>query len=80
MHKPKVGDRVAFKRSLSSRIDGLVWSKDFCDRVKFKGKDSYKGIITKIIYHKLFIFKRDKPLYIIDDYYITEDVKLILRG
>ena len=74
----KVGDRVGYNRSDCELIHPESWGLCFVRQFIYKGKDKRKGVITKIKTHRFYLIKRKTPLYIIDDYYQTIKVKIII--
>ena len=78
----RVGDRVAFNRKdakISNHACG-AFGIDYFNCLEFKDCKFYKGLVTKIKTHAWFFFKLDNPIYIIDDYYVTDNVRLIMSA
>lgn len=78
--KHKVGDRVAFKRD-DAFISGsacAAFGIDFINSLDFKDCKFYKGKITKIKTRVGLFIKLEKPLYLIDDYYFTTEIKPLI--
>lgn len=74
----KIGDRVAFKISEAKQTDPLCHGIYFIDDLQNKGRDLRKGKITRIKTHAFFFIKLKRPVYVIDDDYMTFDVKPII--
>lgn len=77
----KVGDMVAFSRAESIVSGHAVgcYGIDFINDLRFKNSKFHKGEVTKIKTHFLFFFKLKNPLYLIDDYYVVKNVKLVVK-
>lgn len=78
----KVGDRVAFSRA-DAAISGhaaACFGVDFINSLEFQKCKFHKGTVTKIRTHFLFFFKLKEPIYLIDDYYVVKNVKLVMSA
>ena len=79
--KINVGDTVAFSRS-DAAISGHAAAAlgfDFINSLRFNKCKFYKGVVTKVKTHSFFFFRLETPVYLIDDYYVVKNVKLIKR-
>jgi hypothetical protein len=79
--KYNIGDEVVFLRenAFISNHACEAHGIDFINSIIFRNCKFYKGKITKIKTHSWLFFKLKKPLYMIDDYYFTSDVKPIIK-
>lgn len=74
----KVGDYVAFLRKDVRITDSacLAHGVDFINGLFYSNQKFYKWRITKVK-TKSWFFRRHEPIYVIDDYYVGTEVKLI---
>lgn len=75
----KVNDKVAFKRSDAKLKYPELWGVCCIDTLQSGGRDLRKGTVTRIKTHKWLFIKLKSSIYVIDDCYLVEKIKPIIR-